>query len=142
MSRFRHVPVLLRVLAACLAALPLFAPAQPMSVRPGAWNVIAGAEGGARAGYQLCFKTGDINDIALLLPRAAGGAACSAASSHVEGGELIWELGCPASGVAVNGRYALTPESIEGRVDIVSGNPPRTRLQVISARHAGACAAP
>ena len=110
------------------------------SVRPGAWEVRSGAPGQPMVGYLVCFKTGGTEDINLLLPRAAGDPACSAASTRREGNTLIWQLSCPQGPLTASARYAVQTETIEGEVSITSGTPPKNRQETISARYAGACA--
>jgi len=139
-----YAPLLAAVLGASMHLPANAAPdsPDPSLVRPGAWEVKSGAEGQPMLGYRLCFKNGGTEDIQRLLPHASGNAACSAASTHGEGADVIWELRCPEARFSASARYALQPESIEGKVKITAGTPPRTRLEVISARYVGACAAP
>jgi len=93
------------------------------------------------AGYTVCLKNG-AEDLQLLLPRVQGAPECGPPSMRYDGNELRWELSCPARGLSAQARYTLGAESIEGRIRIVSGQPPQQREETLSARYAGACAQP
>ena len=89
--------------------------------------------------YQLCFKTGSLDDIKLLLPNVVGGNSCAPAAIHLEAGQLSWKLHCPANLVEADARYSLAPDRIEGTFTIVQGSPGVRSSQSILARYAGAC---
>ena len=54
----------------------------------------------------------------------------------------LLRLAVAAPAGAFLGRYAALAAPYQGKVKITAGAPPRTRLEVISARYVGACAAP
>ncbi|HEY4374263.1 MAG TPA: hypothetical protein VGN52_20235 [Burkholderiales bacterium] len=91
--------------------------------------------------YRLCMKTGGPDDLKLLLPRVQASAACPAPALREEGDAFTWELACPAAGLSVHARYAVQPAQVQGKVEIVSGNPPQRRMDEITANYVGACAA-
>jgi hypothetical protein len=123
-----------------LSALPARAQEEPgLLVRPGAWEVRSSTEGQPAVGYQLCFRSGNRDDLALLLPRASG-SACPAPSFNSDGHDLVWELDCPAAHLAASARYAVGTELVEGRVEVRSGTPATSHRSSISARYIGACA--
>lgn len=137
---------LTRLLAGSLAcAVPALACAQPSGItpelRPGAWQVRSGAPGQPMVGYMVCLKDGT-QDLRLLLPRVQPPAPCGPAVMRIEGSELTWELSCPAQALVARARYTLAAEKVEGRLTAVSGTPPQSREEMISASYAGACAQP
>lgn len=124
------------------AAAPGTAPAQndtaPL-LRPGAWNVTPQSPSGVTLGYQLCFKTGSLDDIKLLMPNIQGGAGCAAPVIELPPGLVTWRFDCPAQAVQVSARYTLAPERIEGLIHITQGTPAAASSQSITAQYAGAC---
>lgn len=109
-------------------------------VRPGAWNVTPQAVSGLSLTYQLCFKTGSLDDINMLMPNIAGGdGGCAAPSISVTPGLVTWRFACAAQAQDAHARYTLTPERIEGVFHLTQGTPPVSSSQSIAAQHAGAC---
>ncbi len=139
--------VLACVLLQALSAQAQTAPAAASStlsaaalVRPGAWNVTPQAVAGLSLAYQLCFKTGSLDDIKMLMPNIAGGdGGCAAPSISVTPGLVTWRYACAAQAQDADARYTLTPERIEGVFHLTLGTPPVSSSQSISAQHAGAC---
>jgi len=133
--------------ARCLALLMLTAavgaPAQevPQLLRPGAWDVRSGRTGEAMVGYQLCLRSGGMEDVKLLLPRLQGAASCPQDRLSRDGQTLTWELSCPAIPLSASARYTLQAEAVDGQLDVSSGAPPVRQSEVISARYAGPCPA-
>lgn len=121
----------------------ILAPNLPALVRPGRWAVTPQSTAGASVSYQVCFKTGSLDDVKLLLPRLEGGPECPQPRIEVGRATLTWQLGCPAKSLRVDARYTLAPDVIEGTVTITQsgaqGNPAAASVQSIKAQHAGAC---
>ncbi len=133
---------MLRKIALIVLLLPgLPARAEPTGqlVRPGTWEVRSSTEGDPAVGYRLCFRTGNQDDLALLLPRAPG-SSCPAPSLQRDGRDLVWDLQCPAAQLSAAARYTVATELIEGRVEVRSGAPAAVHRSTISARYVGACA--
>jgi hypothetical protein len=130
------LPVLSVVLALAGCA---YAQQNPPLVRPGNWEVRSGSPGGAMAGYQLCLTTGGMEDVKLLLPRLQGGAVCPVDRLLRDGQAITWELSSPAIPLTASARYVLQPQSIEGKLDMVSGAPPLPRQETLSAHYGGPC---
>ena len=128
--------------AGLLALLPLAnVAAQPGPlVQAGAWQITTTGSGGASVGYQLCFKTGSLDDVKLLIPHLAAPLDCPPASTSVEGALMIWQIDCPARALKAEARYALGTEAIEGNFVIERGAPSVKSTQTIKARRVGACA--
>lgn len=125
-------------------AAPMTEPARNESapaplVRAGAWNITPQSTSGVTLGYQLCFKTGSLEDVKLLMPNIQGGAGCAAPVIELPPGFVTWHLDCPAQALHVSARYTLLPERIEGSVNITQGTPAVASSQSITAQHAGAC---
>ena len=124
------------------AAAPGAAPAAPL-VRPGAWNVTPQAVSGLSLAYQLCFKTGSLDDIKMLMPNIAGGdggdGGCAAPTITVTPELVTWRFTCAAQALDAHARYSLTPERIEGVFHLARGTPVVSSSQAIAAQHAGAC---
>lgn len=114
-------------------------PAETNLVQPGAWNVVPQTTAGASISYQLCFKTGSLEDVRLLLPNMNAGADCPNPQIDVRPGALSWRLECPRSGLTAQAEYALGPERIEGTVTITPGSGRASTRQTITAHRAGAC---
>lgn len=132
----------LAVMAGMLCALlPLAnAAAQPAAlVQPGAWQITPETAGSASLGYQLCFKTGSLDDLRVLLPRLTTPADCPAVSIWVEGDLLLWRLDCPAHALKVDARYVLGANTIDGTLVLQRGVPVVASTQTIKARRSGAC---
>lgn len=132
----------LSVMVAMLCALlPLAnAAAQPAPlVQPGAWLITPVSAGSATVGYQLCFKTGSIDDVRQLLPNLTLPPDCPAVSTTVENGQLLWRIDCPAHAFRADARYALSADAIDGTFAMERGVPAVTSTQAIKARHTGAC---
>ena len=66
----------------------------------------------------------------------AGSAYALRAASRGRTVELL-SLAVP---LAANARYVIEPETIEGKLEITEGTPPRLRQEALSARHVGPCA--
>jgi hypothetical protein len=132
------MPSKIALILLLLSALPAHAEEIGPTVRPGAWEVKSSTEGQPSVGYQLCFRSGSRDDIALLLPRAAD-AACPAPGLRRDGGDLVWELECPAVQLSGSARYRVQSELIEGRIEIRSGTPAVAQRSALSARYVGAC---
>lgn len=121
------------------AASAVAASATPL-VRPGAWNVTPQAVSGLSLAYQLCFKTGSLDDIKLLMPNLQGGnGGCAAPVIEVTPGLVTWRFQCPPQALDAHARYTFTPERIEGVFHLTQGTPAVTSSQSIAAQHAGAC---
>lgn len=108
-------------------------------VRPGAWSITPQSPSGVTLGYQLCFKTGSLDDIKLLMPNIQGGAGCAAPVIELPTGLVTWRFVCPAQALHVSARYTLAPERIEGLINITQGTSAAASNQSITAQHAGAC---
>ena len=128
--------------AGLLALLPLAdaaAQAGPL-VQAGAWQITTEGSGGASVGYQLCFKTGALDDVRMLVPHLAAPANCPPATTRVEGSQMIWQIDCPAQAFKAEARYALGAEAIEASLVQERGAPSVKSTQMIKARRIGACA--
>jgi hypothetical protein len=126
-----------------LATIPLaHAQTGTPQVRPGTWEVRSGSPGEPEVTYRLCFKTGDLEDLKLLLPRVQS-ADCAAGVLTAGKDMLHWAFECDAAQLTVSADYSLQPEAIEGKTKIRSGTPPtvRQRVSLITARRLGACEA-
>ena len=133
----------LAVMAGMLCALLLAvnAAAHPAAlVQQGAWQVTPETAGSASVGYQMCFKTGSLDDLRVLLPSLTTPADCPAASISIEGALLLWRLDCPAHGLKVDARYVLSASSIDGTLLVQQGAHTVASPQTIKARRIGACA--
>lgn len=149
MMRIRYSGRSTRPLRACAAILVGMAGALlPMAnaaaqstplVQPGAWLVTPDSAGGASVGYQLCFKTGSLDDVKLLLPNLTPPADCPPVSTTVAGGQLLWRIDCPARALKADARYALSAETIDGTFVLERGTSSVTSTQAIKARRTGAC---
>jgi len=109
-------------------------------VRAGTWLVTPQGNAGASVSYQLCFRTGSVDDIKLLLPAITPDASCLQPQIELAPGLLVWRLACPARSIQADARYALAAESIDGAIDIVQGSPAVRSTQTIKARLTGVCA--
>lgn len=139
-----HLPGACRAVMAgmlCALLLPASAAAQQaVLVQPGAWQITPEGTGGASVGYQLCFKTGSLDDLKVLLPSLTAPADCPAVSILVEGGVLLWRLDCPARSLKVDARYVLSASTIDGTLQLQQGAPTVASTQTIKARRIGTCA--
>lgn len=121
------------------AAASNAAPAAAL-VRPGAWNITPQAVSGLSLTYQLCFKTGSLDDIKMLMPNLQGGnGGCAAPVIEVTPGLVTWRFQCPPQALDAHARYTFTPERIEGALHLTQGTPAVSSSQSIAAQHAGAC---
>lgn len=125
--------------APAAAAASNTAPAAAL-VRPGAWNVTPQAVSGLSLAYQLCFKTGSLDDIKMLMPNLQGGNGnCAAPAVEMTPGLVTWRFQCPPQALDAHARYTFTPERIEGVFHLTQGTPAVSSSQSIAAQHAGAC---
>ncbi len=111
----------------------------PALVQPGAWLVTPSSDTGATLSYRLCFKTGTLDDLRLLLPNLAAAPGCPAAQIESTPTQLTWSLACPAHGLRADARYRLTAARVDGEFTIAKGNPPTSNRQSIVARLDGPC---
>lgn len=123
-----------------LAATALPTRAAPPALRGGEWQVLSNTVGQPAVSYHLCMKNGGAEDLKLLLPRVKSSATCPAPELREEGNAFVWELACPAAALSIHARYTVQPAQVQGKVEIVSGNPPQRRVDEISANYVGACA--
>ncbi len=133
----------LAIMAGMLCALLPLANAaaqQAALVQPGAWQVTPESAGGASVSYQLCFKTGSLDDLRLLLPSLTPPADCPAVLIWVEGELLLWRIDCPAHALKADARYVLRASAIDGTLVLQRGVPVVASTQTIKARRIGACA--
>ena len=125
----------------CALLLPANVAAQQTAlVQQGAWQVTPETAGSASVGYQLCFKTGSLDELRVLLPNLNAPADCPAVSISIEGELLLWRLDCPAHGLKVDARYVLRASTIDGTLLLQRGAPTVASTQTIKARRMGACA--
>lgn len=108
-------------------------------VQAGAWLVTPSSETGTTLTYRLCFKTGALDDLRLLLPSLATAPGCPPAQIESAPEQLTWSLACPAQGLRAVARYRLTPNRVEGMFTIAQGDPPASKSQSIVARLDGPC---
>lgn len=108
-------------------------------VRPGVWQITPEGSGSASVGYQLCFKTGSLDDVKLLLPNLTAPADCPPVKLSADGGQLTWQFDCPAHAVKASAHYALSADAINGTFLLERGAPAVKSGQTIKARHHGAC---
>ena len=108
-------------------------------VRPGAWLVTPSSDSGATLSYQLCFRTGALDDLRLLLPNIAVATGCPPAQIESTREQIAWSLACPAQGLRADARYRLTATRVEGEFTITQGDPPARKSQSILARFDGPC---
>lgn len=137
--------VLIAALGAASSGLPpqaraadALAGAAPL-VQAGAWLVTPSSDTGATLSYRLCFKTGALDDLRLLLPNLVTSLDCPAASIESGPGQLTWSLICPAQGLRATARYRLSATRVEGEFTITQGDPPASKKQAILARLDGPC---
>ena len=108
-------------------------------VRPGSWQVTPQGTAGASLNYQLCFKSGGLDDLKLLLPNLVPPAGCASPTLRQGDGRLSWDVDCPAQSLRAEARYQLAADAIDGKFTITQGTPAATSSQTIVARRVGAC---
>ena len=108
-------------------------------VQPGTWLVMPSSDTGATLSYRLCFKTGTLDDLRLLLPNLAAASECPPAKIESAPEQLRWSLACPAQALRADARYRLTAIQVEGELTITQGDPPSSKSQSILARLDGPC---
>jgi hypothetical protein len=116
------------------------APARnPPLVQPGAWVVTPTSDTGATLSYRLCFRTGALDDLRLLLPNLAAAPSCPPAQLESAPERLTWSLACPALALQADAHYRLAATRVEGEFTITQGDPPSRKSQGILARFDGPC---
>jgi hypothetical protein len=137
-------PVAISAITATIAAVfvasaSVFAQApQKGPASPGSWQVTPSSTSSASVSYNLCFKTGGMDEVRSLLPRVTQNAANCKEVDASQGAQLRYTLTCPSPALKVNAIYDITPQAVEGRIVTErAGEPPE--VQTIRARRVGDC---